>query len=197
MRPRWYAFARRRGTEAVRPRTVICTRSALLAFHCERRECVRARDILNLGTAMGRSLTVRRMNERWHPPEQRPEPGAVEPLRSGRSGARKDAPRRLILPHPAVSRSPAPREPSHRRGGAAPVGRPPPAAGARRGARRGHGPRADRGRGPGGPSALLPWSHAVTARDPVRTRRPAAGPRPRGHRSPGEEARPLLAPGAR
>src|SRR5699024_8060792 len=75
MRPRWYAFARRRGTEAVRPRTVTCTRSALLAFHCERRERVRARDILNLGTAMGRSLTVRRVNERWHPPEQRPEPG--------------------------------------------------------------------------------------------------------------------------
>src|SRR5699024_1859794 len=49
MRPRWYAFARRRGTEAVRPRTVTCTRSALLAFHCERRERVRARDILNLG----------------------------------------------------------------------------------------------------------------------------------------------------
>src|SRR5699024_10315386 len=78
MRPRWYAFARRRGTEAVRPRTVTCTRSALLAFHCERRERVRARDILNLGTAMGRSLTVRRVNERWHPPEQRPEPGPTE-----------------------------------------------------------------------------------------------------------------------
>src|SRR5699024_5860457 len=111
MRPRWYAFARRRGTEAVRPRTVTCTRSALLAFHCERRERVRARDILNLGTAMGRSLTVRRVNERWHPPEQRPEPGPAE---SGRSGARKDAQRRPILPHPGALRLLSARDVSHR-----------------------------------------------------------------------------------
>src|SRR5699024_5812849 len=42
-----------------------------------------------------------------------------------------------------------------------------------------------------------PWSHVVTARDPVRTRRPATGALPRGHRPPREQARPVLAAGAR
>src|SRR5690625_2432395 len=52
MRPRSAAFTRRRGSFTSRPRMRTVTSSFTCAFHCERRERVRLRDILRLGTAM-------------------------------------------------------------------------------------------------------------------------------------------------
>src|ERR1044071_5370146 len=59
MRTRRAALSRRRGTLCCWPATVTPTSSVRVAFHCERRLRVFARDILRLGTAMVENLLLR------------------------------------------------------------------------------------------------------------------------------------------